>query len=82
MREQGNSVGSPQPHSHNEGQGNLGNSHGQNGDVGSPGHIELDGLGGNPHYENGATMEVNQMTAFPVENRNLLLRGREFQSGI
>ena len=63
--EQGNSVGSPQPHSHNEGQGNLGNSHGQNGDVGSPGHIELDGLGGNPHYENGATMEVNHNDRLP-----------------
>ena len=43
----------------------VGNSHGQNGDVGSPGHIELDGLGGNPHYENGATMEVNQNDRLP-----------------
>ena len=63
--EQGNSVGSPQPHSYNEGQGNLGSSHGQNGDAGTPGHIELDGLGGNPHYENGATMEVNHNDRLP-----------------
>ena len=57
--EQGNSVGSPQPHSHHEGQGTLGTSHGQNGDTGNPGHVELVGLGGNSHYENGAAVEVN-----------------------
>ena len=62
---QGNSLGSPQPHSHNGEHGNVGNTHGLNGDVASPGHIELDGLGGNPHYENGATMEVNQNDRLP-----------------
>ena len=79
--EQGNSVGSPQPHSYNEGQGNLGNSHGQNGDVGSPGHIELDGLGGTPIMRMGQPWKSITMTAFLVENRNLLSRGREFQLG-
>ena len=55
----------PQPHSHNEGQGNFTNSHGQNGSVGTPGHIELDGLGGNPHLENGEAMEANQTDRLP-----------------
>ena len=63
--EQGNSIGSPQPHPHHEGQGNLGNSHAQNGDAGSPGHIELPGMEGNPHSENGAAVEVNHNDRLP-----------------
>ena len=46
-----------------EGQGNLGNSHGQNGDVGSPGHIELDGQGKPPLQ--WTTMEVNHNDRLP-----------------
>ena len=45
---QGNPTNS---HSHNEGLGNSTNSHEQNGNVGTPGHIELNGPGGNPHLE-------------------------------
>ena len=55
--EQGNSVGSPHPHA-------------QNGDAGSPGHVELAGMEGNHHSENGAAVEVNHK------------RGRELQFGI
>ena len=55
----------PQPHSHNEGQGNSTNSHEQNGSVGTPGHIELDGQGGDPHLENGEAMEANQTDRLP-----------------
>ena len=54
-----------QPHSHNEGQGYSTNSHGQNGNLGTPGHIELDGLGGDPHLENGETMEPDQVDRLP-----------------
>ena len=63
--EQGNSIGSPQAHSHHEGQGSLGNSHAQNGDAGSPGHVELAGMEGNPHSENGAAVEVNHNDRLP-----------------
>ena len=80
--EQGNSMGSPQAHSHHEGQGNLGNSHGQNGDAGSPGHIELAGMEGNPIMRMGQRWKSVTTTAFLVENRSLLSRGRELQFGI
>ena len=40
-REQGNSIGSPQTHSHHEGQGSLGNSNAQNGDAGNPGRLQV-----------------------------------------
>ena len=58
----GNSTNS---HSHNEGQGNSTNSHGQNGNVGTPGLIELDGQGGEPHLENGEVNETNQTERLP-----------------
>ena len=58
-------MGSPQAHSHNEGQGNLRNSHGQNGDDGSPPHIEMAGMEGNSHGENGAVVEVSPSDRLP-----------------
>ena len=54
-----------QSHSHNEGQGNSTNSHGQNENVGTPAHIELEGLGGNPHLGNGESMESDQTDRLP-----------------
>ena len=58
----GNSTNS---HSYNEGQGNFTNSHGQNGNVGTPGLIELDGQGEEPHLENGEGNETNQAERLP-----------------
>ena len=52
-------------HSYNEGQGNSTNSHGQNGSIGTPGLIELDGQGGEPHLENGEDNETNQPERLP-----------------
>ena len=52
-------------HSYNEGQGNSTNSHGQNGSIGTPGLIELDGQGGEPHLENGEDNETNQPKRLP-----------------
>ena len=71
----------PPSHSYNEGQGNFTNSHGQNGNGGTPGLIELDGQGGEPSLENGE-MRITNLSDFPMENPNLLLRGRELQSRI
>ena len=49
----------------NEGSGTPFNSHGQNGNVGTPGHIELDGLGGDTHLGNGEAMETDQVDRLP-----------------
>ena len=54
-----------QPHSHNEEQRNSANSHGQNGKVGTPGQIDLDALGGDPHLENGGAMDADQIDRLP-----------------
>ena len=63
--EQGNPRGSPQAHSHHEGQGNLRDSHGQNGDGGTPRHIEMAGMEGNSHCQNGAAGEASHSDRLP-----------------
>ena len=68
-----------QSHSHNEGQGNSTNSHGQNGSIGLPGHIELEGLGVTLIWRMGKPWKPIKLIVFPVESQNLLLKGQVCQ---
>ena len=56
---------STNPHSQNDGQGNFTNSQNQNGNTGTPGLIELDRAGGEPHLGNGEAVEATQAERLP-----------------
>ena len=82
---QGNSIDSPQPHSHNEGQGNSPNPMGRFHQMGM---WEIQDIlnwmdwEGTPIVRMGEPWKSIRLIAFPVENQNLLLRGRELRSRI
>ena len=71
----------PQPsHSNNGEHGNSTNPHGQNGNMGTPNHIELNGLDRNSHSGMGnLRTQIHRMSSFHVGSPNLLLRGQGHQ---